>query len=199
MATIVKGDLYEQLDGKLFEIKRQIRQKGGYPHDPERLKGALQAVVEGRFDTSTIITVNRSRTFNPAKFIGRGWTIEEEDERSLALTQVDLSAILLETTLKPSDNGRVQGEEKLRRLKASGHIRLDAMVLQTLWENKHLIPESWKTKNAVYFDGTVLRRPFGSRCVLCLSWYGDEWNWYYDWLDHDWNAENPSAVLVKSR
>jgi len=178
------SELHEQ--NKAGRVTRENLQ--AFLRNPNSVSGA-----------NTLLTVNRSRTFNPAKFIGKGWTIEEEDERSLALTQVDLSAILLETTLKPSDNGRVQGEEKLRRLKASGHIRLDAMVLQTLWENKHLIPESWKTKNAVYFDGTVLRRPFGSRCVLCLSWYGDEWNWYYDWLDHDWNAENPSAVLVKSR
>lgn len=50
MATIVKGDMYEAIDGKLHEIKRQIRQKGGYPYDPARLDSALQAVIEGRFE-----------------------------------------------------------------------------------------------------------------------------------------------------
>ena len=49
MAEIVTGELYEKLDAKLFEIKRQIRQKGGYPYDPEALDKALQKVVEGRF------------------------------------------------------------------------------------------------------------------------------------------------------
>lgn len=50
MATIVKGDLYEAIDGKLHEIKRQVRQSGGYPYEPERLDLALQAIVEGRFE-----------------------------------------------------------------------------------------------------------------------------------------------------
>jgi hypothetical protein len=149
------------------------------------------------FGNGAVITIDRSRPFNPAKFIGKGWTIEEEDERSLALTQVNLADILLETTLKDSDGGRVQGEEKLRRLKAAGHIRLDAMVLQALCENKSLIPKSWKTKNAVYFDGTVLRSPSGDRCVLCLYWRGDEWPWDGRWLGDGWHAEDPSAVLAK--
>jgi len=49
---IVAGELYESITGQLFEIGRQIRQKSGYPHNPEQLKQALQAVVEGRFPRS---------------------------------------------------------------------------------------------------------------------------------------------------
>lgn len=49
MATQVTGDLYMGLDGKLIEIKRQIRQPGGYPFDPEKLNKFLQRAVEGRF------------------------------------------------------------------------------------------------------------------------------------------------------
>src|SRR3989338_2612496 len=49
MAVIVAGDQYEGLDGQLSEIKRQLRQKGGYPYDPGQLKLALQAIIEGRF------------------------------------------------------------------------------------------------------------------------------------------------------
>jgi hypothetical protein len=50
MATQISGDLYVKLDGKLVEIKRQMRQPGGYPFDPEKLNGFLQRAVEGRFD-----------------------------------------------------------------------------------------------------------------------------------------------------
>jgi len=50
MATQVTGDLYVELDGKLAEIKRQMRQPGGYPFDPEKLNKFLQRIVEGRFD-----------------------------------------------------------------------------------------------------------------------------------------------------
>lgn len=46
---IVAGELYESITGQLFEIGRQLRQKGGYPYDPEQLKRALQVAIEGRF------------------------------------------------------------------------------------------------------------------------------------------------------
>ncbi|MEK7211397.1 MAG: hypothetical protein AAB731_02085 [Patescibacteria group bacterium] len=92
----------------------------------------------------------------------------------------------------------MQGEEKIRRLKADGHIRLDAGIFQALWENKNLIPESWKGK-CVCFDGTVLRDPDGIRFVPCLGWNGGEWCWSCRWLGGGWDADDPSAVLAKSR
>ena len=49
MTIKVTGELYQELDGKLFEIKRQLRQSKGYPFDPEELKIFLQLAIEGRF------------------------------------------------------------------------------------------------------------------------------------------------------
>lgn len=49
MANNVIGEMYEKIDGQLLEIKRQIRQKSGYPYDLEKLQVALQAIIEGRF------------------------------------------------------------------------------------------------------------------------------------------------------
>ena len=147
-----------------------------------------------------VIPIDRSTAFNPAEFIGKGWTIEEQDERSLALTEVDLTVIRFETMLKDGET-RINGEEKLRRLKKAGHIRLDAKVFQTLWENQHLIPERWKEKTNnnttyIFFDGSVLRSPDGDRGVLCLCWDGVGWDWDYDWLGIDWDTDYPSAVLA---
>ncbi len=147
------------------------------------------------FGNNAVLVIDRTHLFNPAKFIGKGWSIEEQDERSLALSEVNLADIQLVTTLQNGEE-RVEGEEKLRRLKAAGYIRLDAKILQTLWGNKNLIPESWKGKH-VYFDGTVLRSPNGLRYVLYLCWYGDEWRWLYYWLEGDWDGHDPSAVLAE--
>jgi hypothetical protein len=52
MTTKVTGDQYEKLDAKLFEIKRQIRQKGGYPYDVNTLEKSLQLLIEGKFPES---------------------------------------------------------------------------------------------------------------------------------------------------
>ncbi len=146
------------------------------------------------------VTVDRATPFNPVEFIGSGWSIAEQDERSIALFEVNLGSIRFEHMLKSSESW-VKGEDKLQRLKNAGHIRLDAKVLQTLWENKHLIPEQWKEKTngnttSIYFDGTVLRRPDGRRYVLCLCWRDGRWDWSCSWLGSVWSAHGPSVVLA---
>ena len=45
----VDGDRYMEIDGKLLEIKRQLRQKSGYPYELNQLERGLQRFVEGRF------------------------------------------------------------------------------------------------------------------------------------------------------
>ena len=42
----------------------------------------------------------------------------------------------------------------------------------------------------------ILRNPNGNRYVLYLIWNGNEWNWNYNWLDNDWNADNLSAGVA---
>ncbi|MDD5318195.1 MAG: hypothetical protein PHF79_00015 [Candidatus Pacebacteria bacterium] len=49
MATIVTGEMYQKVDGQLFELKRQIRQPNGYPFDPQLLSAGLQELIEGCF------------------------------------------------------------------------------------------------------------------------------------------------------
>ena len=146
-----------------------------------------------------IIPIDRSTPFNPA-FVGGGFRIDEEDKNSLKLTEVNLSKVSLETMLEEGET-RVNGEEKLKRLKKAKHIRLDAKVFQTLWENQELIPASWKEKTNgnttyIFFDGTVLRDSDGDRYVLYLYWFGDRWDWDGRWLGRDWRASLPSAVVA---
>lgn len=38
------------------------------------------------------------------------------------------------------------------------------------------------------------RNPDGNLYVRYLYWNGDGWNWNYNWLDNDWNSDNPAAV-----
>lgn len=148
-----------------------------------------------------VVVINRNR-FNPVEFIGEGWAIVSGEPVSLstALTEIDLTKVQFVTMLKDGES-YINGEEKLKRLKSSNYIRLDADIFLTLWENQHLIPESWKEKvngNTCYifFDGTVLRNPSGDRCVLCLGWSGGQWRRLCFWLGSDWSARSPSAVLA---
>ena len=47
------------LDGQLHEIKNQLRLRGGYPYDPEKLSRFLQRAIEGRFEEITAPPVSR--------------------------------------------------------------------------------------------------------------------------------------------
>lgn len=154
-------------------------------------------------DKSTIISIDRTVPFDPAEFISKGWSIVEEDERSLALTELDLSKVSFESMLN-QDQGEtsIKGEVKLKRLKVADHIRLDAKIFLTLWENQQLIPGSWKEKingstRYNFFDGTILLGPLGDRCVIYLFWDGGRWRWDCYWLGLCcWCANFPSVVLV---
>lgn len=145
------------------------------------------------------IRINRAELFDPVKFMRQaGLEIEEQDERSVMLEEIDPCAIALESMLR--DETVISGEEHLQRLGQTGYIRLDAKVLQTLWENQHLIPEHWKgTTDApkyIFFDGTVLKNQLG-RYVMCMYWAKDEkWRWTYCRVNvGGWRAEDLSAVL----
>ena len=162
------------------------------------LKMGGKVIVDG----PRVITIDRTEPFDPAKFIGDGWTIEEQDERSLALAEINLTDVLFNTTLQKGEK-TIVGTEKQKRLKEENCIRLDAGIFHTLWNNQHLIPEKWKEQTNgnttfIFFDGTILRDSGGDLYVLYLFWLGGEWYWNYDWLDDDFDANLPSAVLASS-
>ena len=155
------------------------------------------------FDSPRVINIDRSIPFDPKTFIDDGWSIEEQDERSIALTEINLTEVMFDSTLKKGEK-IIKGEDKLKRLKKkTNRIRLDAGIFKTLWENQILIPLKWKEQTKgkttfIFFNGTVLRNSHGSRFVLCLYWSDGEWDWHYDWLESDWDANDPSAVLESS-
>lgn len=160
-----------------------------------------------------ILSIDRTTPFSPAEFIGTGWSIwrgpadgdglsgdEKQDERSLALKDINPAAILLETRLR-DDEQEMTGEERILRLKVADRIRLDAAILQVFWKNKPLIPVHFKKKIRgrvayIFFDGTVLRSPHGRRWTLCLYFGPGEWRWHFSWLSHGRGVLNPSAVLA---
>lgn len=191
--VVMKKIEVSELQGPLTELMDQIGGANGRQRFREFklwLKGVAMQLVK----------IIRNR-FNPAEFIGQGWSIiaAETDTRSVALTELDINQIQHVTMLKGEPY--ITGEENLKRLKASENIRLDADVFYTLWTNQSLIPESWKEKidgntRVIFFDGTVLQDPDGSRYVLYFCWNGDAWRWYVLWLDGSRLRDCVSAVLA---
>lgn len=160
-------------------------------------------------DQSPIIKIDRSKSFDSFDssfnfMYMKDIPIDEEDPRSLSITDLDLRSVCLETMLGGGER-EIVGEEKLNRLKEAGYIRLDAKVLSALWKDKSRIPESWKresgngSRTIVFFDGTVFRNPqSGIRFVYGLLWVGEEWLLPCLWLGDKFRDSNPSAVLRTS-
>ena len=198
VATLVTNTAWEEIDFEEAGLQNLVirnPKEAGRQFTAFLKNGGRVIVGEPR-----IISIDRTAPFDSVKWLDQGWTIEEQDKRSLSLEQVDLANVRLEHMLK-KDESWIKGDERLKRLKKAGYIRLDAKVFQTFWENQALIPESWKEKTngnttLIFFDGTILRGPGGNRDVLCLCWHDGRWVWDYRWLEYDWHVNNPSAVFA---
>ena len=152
-----------------------------------------------------MIQIDRFQPFDLANLCcGEGYyTVadNETDLRSTALKNLDLTKVRFVTMLKDGELC-IKGEEKLKRLKSAGHIRLDASIFWTLWMNEHLIPESWKKKASkkratrfIRFDGTIFLDQNGLCHVPCLYYEHSEWHWCTDYLGSICGVDDPSAVL----
>lgn len=157
-----------------------------------------------------------TQPFNPADFLGKGWTTwrgpadgdglsgeEDIDSRSLVLSRIELAKFVFETCLKAGEKS-IKGEEKLRRLKEEkpDFIRFGGNVFLGLWldyqANKENSILEWFYRNFkisfMDFFGQILRGPGGYRGALYLSrGGGGKWDWSYGWLGSDWHAAYPSA------
>ena len=201
-------DMTDEVSGKVVDFLERVASwtDGEWAEFGKFLRKEICWLPVGAELVYQMLTIDRSKPFDTA-FIGPNWSIwkgpangnglegeEDQDTRSLVLTEIALGAIILDASFKKSETVTT-GEERLKRLLESGQIRLDAAVFLHLWENKHLIPEKWKGK-FVFFDGTILRNPYGDRYALCLYWSGVAWCWGVFWLAHARYATHPSAVLA---
>lgn len=106
----------------------------------------------------------------------------------------------VELHLSPGQKkGRIGGYD-LRKYLETKPV-LNAAVLDYLLAHPELIPESWKRDEEgntryIFFWGTIYRNAGGDLYVRYLCWFVGCWVSRYFWLDNDWYADDPSAVLA---
>jgi len=145
------------------------------------------------------------KPFDPVKFIGKDWSLvaDEHDARNDTLIEVDFMKVSFETCLKEGEI-HIKGEEKLKRMKENGKIRLGATVFIGLWKDYQMRKDNsvlehlYREKRITYMDffGDVLLDPDGDCHVLYLLRNDGGWYWYYSWLERGWYAVYPSASLA---
>lgn len=208
--TITKGQC-----GKLMDVGVDALVKSGLPSEPtqyvlENEGGEIADVfiteITRRVDARIRATeshILERQEFDPVKFLGKGWSIDEQLGRRTG-NNLDASQIINKDYLKESES-YTTGEERLKHIKAnSSDIQLDAKDFMTLWNEKGHATLKWlyDTRGITFlsFWDTILRDPDGYRYVLCLCRFEDgSWRWNYYWVDDDyWDASFPSGVLASS-
>ena len=162
------------------------------------------------------IHIDRTLAFSLGEFMNEGWKLwrgpingdgligeTDTDNRSLSITEINLSKIQLISCVDKVDVGPITGEDVLARLKGTKYIRLDVAVFRAVLKNKNKIPEFWKERvngktRFIYFEDP-LRNPYGNnaRYILSLYWCNGAWQWRSEWLGGCRYLEDSSAVLVQ--
>lgn len=128
------------------------------------------------------------------------WTVFEQDDRSLSLSEIDLSKVKLIVSSEKEET--ISGEEKLTRLKTKECIRLDYCVLREILMHG-IVPDEWNKKmrelnvEKIFFDGTILQDKAGKHYVPCLRVGNNRFCIQCDFVDMslDWSECHPSAVI----
>ena len=164
------------------------------------------------FGESKII---RPISFNPAEFIGKGYSIwrgpvdgnglegdEEQDVRSLSLTEVDFTKVFFNNAINKNWD-LITGEEKLKRLKSSGCILIDFRFGAALYNESYQPTLNWlridRGITRFYFSGTTFRDRNGCRCMVFFDFFSLVHRWLLVDIKLDnssWLFYGPSAVLA---
>jgi len=209
------GKLSEQLSGLSEEQAQELLASGYFPALREaKVRGTLLGIdqfrqfVSGQYDLVQIKrTLDCSFLFNPEEFLAEGWDVVEQDERALALAQMDFAQVQFVTCLKEKETS-IEGKGKLRRLKEEqlSLIRHGGNQFLALWQDYQkngadsVLEWLRKTKGITYLDffGLILRSPRGHWYVLCLYWLGGSWHWRCYGLDEGWRDRDFSVVSPAS-
>jgi len=136
-----------------------------------------------RTTESTLLTIDRSHPFDPSHLPG-GLSIWREDDRALAVTELDLSKVLLWEIDRGEEDldGELSmdGEEVLRALKDANYIPLDAKTMQTLLA-QDLVPKEWEERaEGIVFLGSIFRDQYMVEEVFALDWHSRSQAWRFE-------------------
>ncbi|OGZ03301.1 MAG: hypothetical protein A2430_01630 [Candidatus Liptonbacteria bacterium RIFOXYC1_FULL_36_8] len=201
--------------GSMNQLADALAKAGFSPDDVTKLRqgdlGKILRVLRGIAEIIPIKKFVPTKPFNPAEFIDEGCTVwkglidsdgfsgeEDIDQRSLALTEIELAKIIFETCLQKGESS-ITGEEKLRRLKEKQNfIRFGGNVFIGLWEDYQVNKENsvlerlyWERKiTYLDFSGLVLRCSNGCRAVLYFYRNDNsKWDWLFCWLNNVCDAD----------
>ncbi|HAS00297.1 MAG TPA: hypothetical protein DEA89_03345 [Candidatus Moranbacteria bacterium] len=177
--------------GQANEIKLAARRAGATNADLKRLSegdvfAKLLPYLRGMAE---VVLTKHIIDCDAEPFIPDGLKVEKHCKDGQF--EWDIDKVSLHLSKEQACGNSIEGN-KLRKKLEKMPI-LNANVLDYLLKNSQLIPEDWKGK-AIFFWGTIYRRSDGGLYVRCLYWRGGQWDWFYDWLGHDFNSSRPALL-----
>lgn len=195
MGHKLTGDQFRGAHKKMGEIHRQLSQTE-YPFDPDRLLGALNAILEGRFEAaggsfpSEIYAHDLIPEYTDRDGRTRKWEILE-----------DVAPILGDDDLKINDLEFIsflEGKEtvidgkKMRKCAVKLGANLGLSDGKCLLAHQEEIPTELRGKY-IALPGTLGRGPSSHLHVAYLVWNGDRWCLSWRWLGLDWSGHDRLA------
>lgn len=124
---------------------------------------------------------------------GSGWVTIERKGDDLYVEGRKIHLFLTEG----QKTGSVRGYDLRKQIDMAR--ALHANILDALFENVHLIPDSWKVDSLgrtrfICFWATGYRDSSGSLCVRCLCWGDGPWLWDCRWLGDGFDVRSPAAL-----
>jgi len=147
---------------------------------------------------SLLAKINRSPALTEDWRWLKGWTCREQDQRSIALTEIDIEKVCLRSVFCKGELF-IDGQTYLGRIRLSSRVSLDIAFFKMFWQNKQMIPEIWKRNGIIItFAGTVLYNSLGVPSILTMWWCDIEDKWFCDlcWLGREFTAKHLSVVLT---
>ena len=205
---IVAGEQYYELDGQLWEIKRQLRQSSGYPFDAEMLKLHLQAAIEGCWAGENFFreTGDMGQRIIRIPALARP-TLEGLQSKFdwIKRIEVDTSPVepvvlVLGTVLRVGENA-INGVEYQRRRAPKIDVCLGYQQAIWLVEHQNEFPKLMALLGKIYIDfpGLVVVRGDDGRYFPYLNGGGGRWRLDWDRVDNDLNSNGRIAASRKSQ
>lgn len=174
----VTGDQYREIDRKLEEVKRQLRQPSGYPFDLEELNIHLQAAVEGRFGSGKLSIPVFSHDMTE-----EGWTLVED----VGKLHIGETTKLEFVPILRRDYESILHREMRDRAKELG-CNLGQLDAEYLLAHPNKIPISRGFSYWLAFPGTVWRVQVSELCVPCLVWSDGRWRLNFPSSENYWHS-----------
>ena len=140
-------------------------------------------------------------TFDPCKLMHeKGWIVvpEMEDRRSLEMVLIDMRFVTRLSVKKAHVAESIEGGERLKRIQATGLVRLHPAFLPAIFRKPFKLPESWRIGADTYtgFDGAVLRDKNGHNHTVGVVTNGLHNAFLHVTKMQGEPCYDPSAVLI---